>query len=337
MIRIGLIGYGQWGPNLARNIAQSRGASLDMVCDREAPRLAEAERTHPGLAVTTSWRELAADPAIDAVAIATPVESHAELALAALRAGKHVLVEKPLARTSTEAIRLIEAAEARGLVLMVDHTFVFSPAVRMIRELVATGVLGEPWYYDSVRVNLGLIRHDVNVLWDLAAHDLAILDELGQVEPCALQATGVAPEPGAPERLGYLTLRYASGFLAHIHASWLAPLKVRRTLLGGSRRIIVYDDLEPVEKVKVFDRGIESVPESSEPRYRIGDVWSPELESLEPLHAVLEHFVGCIAGGQRPRTDGAAGLRVVRLLEAASRSLAAGGAVIELEADRVPA
>ena len=331
MIRIGVIGYGQWGPNLARNLAAVAGCELAMICDLLPSRLATATQRHPGIPCTASWRDVIASADVDAVAIATPVRTHFELAAGALAAGKHVLVEKPITRSVAEAAELIELSERRGLVLMVDHTFVFSPPVRMMRELLASGVVGDSWYYDSTRANLGLIRHDVNVLWDLAAHDLAILDYLGYPAPHALSVTGLAPEPGEPDRLTFLTLHFPGGFLAHVTSSWLAPLKVRRITLAGSRRMLIYDDLEPLEKVKVYDRGIEYPEESADPRYRIGDVWSPELETTEPLRAMVEHFLECIAQHRRPLSGGREGLQVVRLLEASSRSLASGGRIIELD------
>ena len=255
--------------------------------------------------------------------------------MAALQAGKHVLVEKPIASNAAEASRLIDEAARRRLVLMVGHTFVYTGAVRKIRSLVQTGELGDIYYYDSVRINLGLFQHDVNVLWDLAVHDLSIMDYALSRQPAAVSATGLAHVTGRPEDIAYLTMFFEDKLIAHVHVSWLAPVKVRRTLLGGSRRMIVYDDLEVSEKVKVYDRGI-SVNPSPENTYqmlvgyRAGDMWAPKLEVMEALAHESAHFLTCVSTGQRPDTDGECGLRVVRLLEAATESMARQGALVTL-------
>lgn len=329
MISVGVIGWGYWGPNLGRNVAVSPRCRLAAVADHSADRLAAAGRAHPGVRLERSGETLLADPGVDAVIIATPVRSHFALALAALRAGKHVLLEKPLTQSSDEALELIEASERRGLVLMVDHTFVFSPPVRTIHGLLATGELGKPLFYDSVRVNLGLVRDDVNVLWDVATHDLGILDYLLPEAPAVIHATGLAPVRGGPEHLAYLTLTYPDGFLAHVHASWMSPVKIRRIVLGGDRRTLVYDDMAPAARVTVFENGAKPVP---------GDgTRLAETDRTEPLRAVVDHFADCIAGSARPITDGAAGLRVVRQLEAADRSLSEAGRIVELDREGAPA
>ena len=326
MIRIGVIGYGYWGPNLVRNFADRPNAQVTVVADLLPERLAEVQRRYPAVRVTADASDLIADPAVDAVVIATPVALHFELATAALRAGKHVLVEKPIASTSDEASRLIDEAARRRLVLMVDHTFIYTGAVRRMRELVANGELGDVYYYDSVRINLGLFQHDVDVLWDLAVHDLSIMDFILPQRPIRVSATGLAHVPGKPENIAYMTMFFDGPMIAHVHASWLAPVKVRRTLLGGSRRMIVFDDLEASEKIRVYDSGI-SVDPSPENvyqmlvGYRTGDMWAPKLAVSEALAVEAAHFVECVTDGTRPQSDGEAGLRVVRLLEAASASM----------------
>ena len=335
MIRVGVIGYGYWGPNLVRNFADQVDATVTIVCDRRSDRLAQAQRRYPGIRVTTDPADLIADPAVDAVAIATPVALHFELAMAALRAGKHVLVEKPIASTSDEAQQLIDEAARRRLVLMVDHTFVYTGAVQKMRELVVNGELGDINYYDSVRINLGLFQHDVDVLWDLAVHDLSIMDFVLPQQPVAVSATGLAHVPGRPANIAYMTMFFDGPLIAHVHASWLAPVKVRRTLLGGNRRMVLFDDLETSEKIKVYDSGISVDPNPENVYqmlvgYRTGDMWAPKLAVTEALHVEAKHFVECVTTGTAPQSDGEAGLRVVRLLEAASASLQQQGRPMDI-------
>jgi predicted dehydrogenase len=335
MIGVGIVGLGYWGPNLLRNFAEAAGVEVRVVCDLQADRLTAATARYPRVAATREARALLADPAVDAVAIATPVSTHYELALAALQAGKHVLVEKPLASSSAQALRLIEEAERRRLVLMVDHTFVYTGAVRKIASLVSSGELGDLYYYDSVRVNLGLFQHDVNVIWDLAVHDLSIMDHVLPFRPSAVSATGMSHVAGGHENIAYLTLFFENNLIAHIHVNWLAPVKIRRTLIGGSQRMIVYDDLEPSEKIKVYDKGItvNNNPESVYQMlvgYRAGDMWAPRLDAAEALKTEIAHFVDCIDRGVAPTTDAVSGLRVVRLVEAASESMGARGRLVEL-------
>jgi predicted dehydrogenase len=336
MIGVGLLGYGYWGPNLARNFAEATDARLAIVSDLNPARLALVARRHPGVAITQDAAAVLADPRVDAVVVATPVSTHFDLALRALRAGKHVLVEKPLAPTAAQAAQLVEEAARRGRVLMVDHTFVYTAAVQKIQALVEAGDLGDLYYYDSARVNLGLFQHDVNVLWDLAVHDVAIMDFVLPSRPCAVSATGASHVPGGPENIAYLTLFFAGSLIAHIHVNWLAPVKLRRTLIGGSRKMIVYDDLEPIEKLKIYDKGITLT--NGQERvyqllvgYRTGDMWAPHLDTAEALHTEVRHFLDCVASGRRPLTDGVVGLRVVQILEAASRSLAERGRPVSLE------
>jgi len=338
MLNVGVIGYGYWGPNLVRNFAELDCTQIVAVSDVRPERLAMAQRRHPGLRAAPDYHDLLHDPAIDAVAIATPVSSHYGLALEALRAGKHVLVEKPVTATTKQASHLISEAAERKLILMVDHTFVYTGAVRKIRELVAQAALGDLYYYDSVRINLGLFQSDVNVLWDLSAHDLSIMDYVLPWQPVAVSATGSGHVPGKPENIAYMTVFFANSLIAHIHVNWLAPVKIRRTLIGGSLKMIVYDDLEPSEKLKVYDRGItlNERTDSEQIRqllvsYRLGDMWSPQLDITEALRQEIVHFADCVQTGQVPITDGKAGRRVVRILEAATQSLAARGQLVTLE------
>jgi predicted dehydrogenase len=336
VIGVGIIGLGYWGPNLLRNFSGADGARVAAICDLRDDRLAAAAARHPGVAVMRDVGELLAHPAVDAVAIATPVSTHADIAMRALQAGKHVLVEKPMAASSEDARRLIDEAARRKRVLMVDHTFVYTGAVQKIASLVSSGDLGSIYYYDSVRVNLGLFQHDVNVIWDLAVHDLSIMDYVLRARPLAVSATGVSHVTGGHENIAYLTLFFEHQLIAHMHVNWLAPVKIRRTLIGGSQRMIVYDDLEPSEKIKVYDKGItvNSQPDSVYQMlvgYRAGDMSAPHLSGTEALKIEVAHFIDCIARGADPLTGGASGLRVVQIVEAASSSMAARGRPIEID------
>lgn len=334
MLRMGVIGYGYWGPNLVRNFYEIPSATVTMVSDLNEEQLARAQTRYPTLSTTTDFRELLNSPQVDAVAIATPVRTHFHLAEAALRAGKHVLVEKPMAMTSQECRILMDLAAQRNLVLQVDHTFVYTGAVRRMEELVRTGELGQVYYYDSTRVNLGLFQHDVNVIWDLAVHDLSIIEFIFKREPRAVSATGMSHVPGQPENIAYLTIFYDDDLIAHVNVNWLAPVKIRRTLIGGSRKMIVYDELEPSEKLKIYDKGI-TVEETEAVYnlligYRSGDMYAPRIDTIEALRAEALHFVDCVEHGKTPETDGQAGLRVVKVLEAATISIAQRGSVVEL-------
>lgn len=335
MINVAVIGYGYWGPNLLRNFADSPRVSVSAVSDFRERRLEAVSRRYPAVATTTDALEVIGNPGVDAIAIATPVESHYELALAAIRAGKHVLVEKPMTQSVEQARELVAEARSRGTVLMVDHTFVYTGAVRKIRELVDAGELGRIYYYDSSRINLGLFQHDVDVVWDLAVHDFAILDYILDEHPSAVAAHGIAHVDGRPENLAYVTLFFDSGAVAHINVNWLAPVKLRRTLIGGSNKMIVYDDLEPDEKIKIYDKGITASEDAGEIYrmrigYRVGDVWSPQLDRTEALRREIEHFVDCIENGTPVTTDGEMGLRVVEMLEAATASMRDHGRPVKL-------
>ncbi len=335
MLKLGVIGYGYWGPNLVRNFMEAPGSTVVSVCDLRPERLNQLVNRYPSIKTCTDTQELLSDPQIEAVAIATPVSTHFDLAIAALRANKHVLVEKPLAANSEQALQLIEEAAARKRVLMVDHTFVYTGAVRKIRELITDNQLGEIYYYDAVRVNLGLFQHDVNVIWDLAIHDLSIMDYVLPSRAVAVSATGISNIPGQPENVAYITLFFGNPQIAHVHVNWLTPVKVRHTLIGGSDKMILYDDLEPSEKVKIYDKGVR-VSQSPEDvyemlvSYRSGDMWAPRLDATEALHTEALHFIDCIQNNKQPETDGQAGLRLVRIVEAAERSLRARGELVQI-------
>lgn len=336
MINIGVIGYGYWGPNLVRNFLSQEGATVVAVCDVNEDRLRQIKSHYPNVATTTNHHDLLANKKIDAIAIATPVASHYSLALESLKAGKHIFVEKPLAATVDQAEKLVEMADKRKLCLHVDHTFIYTGAVRKIRELVKDNQLGKLYYYDSVRVNLGLFQSDVSVLWDLAVHDLSILDHILDETPYAVSVTGQNHVDGSPANIAFLTLLYESHFIAHLHVNWLAPVKLRRTLIGGSRKMIVYDDLEPSEKIKVYDKGI-TLNGNHESRYkamidyRAGDMWAPRLDNGEALKLGTDLFIRSIIHGDPSPSDGRAGLRVVRILEAGNRSLQDNGRPVRLD------
>ena len=333
MISVGVIGFGYWGPNLARNFDEASGSHLIAVSDLQEERLAQVRARYPLVTTATNYRDLIADTSIDAIAVATPLRSHFKLAMEALQAGKHVLIEKPFTENSQQAIQLIEEASRRNLVLMVDHTFVYTGAVRKIRELLGRNELGQLYYYDSVRVNLGLFQHDMSVIWDLAVHDLAIMDYLLPIQPSFVSATGMSHFSHGSEDIAYLTLFFKGDLIAHVHVNWLAPVKVRRTLIGASCKMIVYDDLEPSEKIKLYDKGI-AINGQEKYRvligYRTGDMWAPQVDLTEALRTEVDHFLHCIERSETPITGGEAGLRVVRLLEAATRSVTEQGRPVQV-------
>lgn len=334
MVGVAVIGYGYWGPNLVRNFHNTEGGRVVVVCDRDPSRLAPLPGLYTGVKTTTRTSEVFADPKVAAVAIATPVHTHYELALEALRAGKHVFVEKPLARTSEEVQHLMEEADRRNLVLMVDHTFLYTPAIQKIRQLIVDGGLGDIYYYNSMRASLGIFQSDVNVVWDLAVHDLSIIRYLLNEVPVAVSATAVSHVPNSPENMAHITLHFDSCCAAHISVNWLSPVKVRQTFIGARRKMVVYNDLETIEKVKIYDKGItlSGMPEQEQLRigYRTGDVWAPHLPATEALHAEAEHFISCVRTGETPLSDGASARDVVEILEAASLSIAARGAPMPL-------
>jgi predicted dehydrogenase len=330
-VKTGLIGYGYWGPNLARTLAEADGLELAAIADSRPERRALAARRHPWVRPCADADTLLDREDLDAVVIATPLATHYTLGRAAIERGKHVLVEKPLAGSRAEAEDLTARADARGVRLMVDHTFVYNSAVRKVRALIDSGELGGLLYLDSVRVNLGLFQQDSNVIWDLAAHDLAILDYLIGERPVAVSANGSALAGFKHENIAYIAVHYASGFLAHFHVNWLAPVKIRHMFVGGRQRMLVYDDMEPSEKVRVYDKGVDFDVQDEETRrqifisYRTGDMHAPRLDRREALWLVVAEFVAAIAGRRAPLTDGAAGIRVVTMLDAAERSLRSEG------------
>ncbi len=333
MIRVGVIGYGYWGPNIVRNLQGPDNIRVEMVCDKSPAALARVRKSYPGITTTTDACEVLRSPSVDAVAVITPVWTHYELAKAALENGKHVFVEKPFTSSAAQAEELIELAERKKLTIMVDHTFLFTGAVRKIRELVERGDLGDLYYYDSLRVNLGLFQHDVSVIWDLAPHDLSIMDHLIKKEPEAIVATGEKHLNGV-EDVAFMTVYFPQNMIAHINVNWLSPVKIRTTLIGGQKKMLVWNDLVADEKVRVYDKGVH-INETEGIRdvlvsYRTGDMWAPQIEQTEALRVELAYFADCIMNDKTPFNDGHAGLRVVRMLEAVDRSIRKRGELIRL-------
>jgi predicted dehydrogenase len=338
MLNVGLIGYGYWGPNLARNLSEADGIRLTMIADARPERRLAAERRHPGVKTCADDASLIGSGDVDAVVIATPLATHTPLAADAINRGKHVLVEKPLAASRKDADALADLAARRGVCLMVDHTFVYTGAVRKIRSLIDAGDLGELLYLDSVRVNLGLFQQDSNVIWDLAVHDLSVMDHLIDAKPVAVSADGAAVAGYDHENIAYITVHFDNGFLAHFHVNWLAPVKIRHMLIGGRQRMLVFNDMEPSEKVLVYDKGVDlnlNVQDDQARRqilvsYRTGDMYAPKLDRTEALAGVVTEFADAIAKKRKPLTDAAAGARVVSLLEAAEQSLRSEGRRVRL-------
>jgi predicted dehydrogenase len=336
VINIGIVGYGYWGPNLVRNFAELQDANVAAVADLDPKKLEIVKKRYPAAKTTTRFQDLLEDTTIDAVAISTPVNTHFELGMAVLKAGKHLWLEKPMAESSLQARKLIEEAEKRKLVLLVDHTFIYTGAIRKMAEIIKSGDLGRVYYYDSIRINLGLFQRDVNVISDLAVHDFAILDYLLGEHPVAVSASGTNHFPGTPENLAYISLFYDSGIIAHTNVSWLAPVKVRQILVGGSKKMITYDDLEPSEKIKVYDKGISFTDDPKQIMemrvgYRTGDMWAPKLAGTEALKLEGEHFVDCILNAKTPETDGRMGSRIVELIEAATASMRGKGETVYVQ------
>jgi predicted dehydrogenase len=333
MIRIGVVGYGYWGPNIVRNFHAATDARVTVVCDQRTESLKRAQQAFPGVDVTTEVDKVLTSPDVDAVAIVTPVWTHFDLAKAALENGKHVFVEKPFTATTAQAQELVELGAKKNLRIMVDHTFLFTGAVKKIRQLIEGEELGKLYYYDSTRVNLGLFQHDVNVIWDLAPHDLAIMDHLIRDQPTGIVATGASHLNGH-EDVAYITVYFQSNMVAHFNVNWLSPVKVRTTLIGGEKRMVVWNDVEADEKVKVYDRGVEITAREGVYNllvsYRSGDMWAPKVESIEALKAECQYFIECVKDGKDPFNDGVAGLKVVKMLEAADRSIKARGKLVTL-------
>ena len=335
MIGVGVLGAGYWGPKHIRNFQELPGARVTMVCDLDESRLAAVRHQHPGIHTTRAFHQLLSSPDVDAVVVATPVSTHASLAREALLAGKHVLVEKPIAGSSGEAEELIRLAKFSSRILMVGHTFLYNPAVRALRELVQTGELGQIYYAHAQRLNLGLFQLDANVMWDLAPHDLSILMYVLGTSPVAVGARGSAYVRSGIEDVAQLDVAFPNQVRAMIHVSWLDPNKVRRVTIVGSRKMAVYDDIQTLERVRVYDKGVEAPPHTDtfgefQLSYRYGDITIPHLSSIEPLRLQCEHFLECIRSGASPLSDGEQGLTVVRALEAAQSSLASGGLMTPL-------
>jgi predicted dehydrogenase len=333
MLKFGVVGYGYWGPNVVRNLDQLDETRVVAVCDKSPASRRRVQKEYPNVRVTGDSNELISCTEIDAIAVVTPVWTHYELAKAALEHGKHVFVEKPFTSNVAQAEELIDLAARKNLKIMVDHTFLFTGAVRKIKQVLQDGILGKLYYYDSTRVNLGLFQHDVNVIWDLAPHDLSIIDHLVQETPEAVVATGQTHLNGH-EDVAFITLYFSDKVIAHINVNWLSPVKVRTTLIGGEKKMLVWNDLEADEKIKIYDKGVHITSREGLYNllvsYRSGDMWAPQVEQIEALRTELAYFVRCIMNDEVPFNDGLAGLRVVKMLEAASESLRKRGSLVYL-------
>src|SRR5271165_6446438 len=333
MIRFGVIGYGYWGPNIVRNLRTLEGCQVASICDQTPAARKRIQAAHPGIPVHSDFHELVRSTDVDAIAVITPVWTHYELAKAALEHGKHVFVEKPFTSSTAQAEELVELAARKKLTIMVDHTFLFTGAVKKINELIESGVLGDLYYYDSLRVNLGLFQHDVSVIWDLAPHDLSIMDHIIKGEPEAIVATGECHLNGV-EDVAFMTIYFPNNVIAHINVNWLSPVKMRTTLVGGQKKMLVWNDLVADEKIRIYDKGVEIT--SGEGlrdilvSYRTGDMWAPQVPQVEALRVEAAYFVDCIMNNKTPFNDGHAGLRVVRMLEAAERSIQKRGELVRL-------
>jgi predicted dehydrogenase len=333
VVKFGVVGYGYWGPNVVRNLDRLDEADVVAVCDKSPAARRKVAKAYPDVLVTDDSRDIMSSPDIDAIAVVTPVWTHYELAKAALQNGKHIFVEKPFTTNAAQAEELIELATRKNLKIMVDHTFLFTGAVQKIKQLLQEGALGKLYYYDSTRVNLGLFQHDVNVVWDLAPHDLSIIDHLISQTPEAISATGQTHLNGH-EDVAFITLYFPDKVIAHINVNWLSPVKVRTTLIGGEKKMLVWNDLEADEKIKIYDKGVNIKTKEGLynllVHYRSGDMWAPQIEQVEALTRELSYFVECIAKDKKPMNDGEAGLRVVRMLEAANASIRKRGALVPL-------
>ena len=333
MIKVGIIGYGYWGPNIVRNFSSTEGSTVLSICDCDQMALRRAHLAYQNIPVTHDWDDILSSTEIDVVAVITPVSTHFELAKKALQNGKHVFVEKPFTATVAEAEELIALAEKKRLTIMVDHTFIFTGAVRKIKELVEEKILGDLYYYDSVRVNLGLFQPDVNVIWDLAPHDFAVMDYLLDERPVAVAACGKAHVNGQ-EDTAYVTAMFSNNLIAHFNVNWLSPVKVRTTLIGGEKKMLVWNDLEADEKIKIYDKGVDVKSKEADytmrVNYRSGDMYSPRVEQSEALKIETTYFLKCVKESKTPINDGRSGLRVVRMLEACSEYLRKKGREIVL-------
>jgi predicted dehydrogenase len=333
-MKVAVIGAGYWGPNLIRNFASLDEVEGVIACDRDSNRLAKMRKMFPGIETCSDENDAILNPEVAAVAIATPVSTHFDIARRAIEAGKHCFIEKPMTASVAEGEELIELATKKQVTLFVDHTFVYTGAVRKMKEIIESGRLGDIYYFDSVRINLGLFQHDVNVIWDLAPHDLSIMDFLLTEKPVAVSATGSCHIGNDLEDIAYLTLEFNNNLIAHFHVNWLAPMKIRKTLIGGTKSMIIYDDTETSEKVKVYDKGIDVTSRegvyNTLVQYRTGDMLSPKLDQEEALAVATRHFLECVINNKTPITDGHAGLNVVRVLEASAVSVKNRGRLVEL-------
>jgi predicted dehydrogenase len=334
MIKIGIIGYGYWGPNVVRNFLSTEGAQIISICDINKDALSKARKTYPKLKMVSNSSEILTSSEIDAVAIVTPVYTHFELAKKAIENGKHIFVEKPFTSSVAEAEELIELAEKKNVKIMVDHTFLFTGAVRKIKKLIEDGTLGNIYYFDSTRVNLGLFQHDINVIWDLAPHDLSIMDYVIQEKPSGITATGIEHFGRGLEDVAYITVFFDKDIIAHFNVNWLSPVKIRMTLIGGEKKMLVWNDLESDEKVKIYDRGVNVEDKKGIYEllvsYRSGDIWTPMVEETEALKLEAEYFIECIENNKTPINDGYAGLRVVKILEASDLSIKNNGKMVKI-------
>lgn len=334
MVRVGVVGFGYWGPNVVRNFNGISDCKVTAICDSQQSALKRAQKLYPSVSFVKDCREILLSPEIDAVVIVTPVSTHYELAKMALENGKHIFVEKPFTSSVEDAEELLELAEKKNLKIMVDHTFLFTGSVKKIKELIDTDVLGDLYYFDSMRVNLGLFQRDVNVIWDLAPHDLSIMDYLIDTEPTGVSATGMSHLGNNLENVAYVTVHFAGNVIAHINVNWLSPVKMRTTLIAGRKKMVVWNDLASDEKIRVYDKGIIAGDEEADYQqrvgYRSGDMWAPKVEQTEALKVEAEYFIDCILNNKTPFNDGYSGLRVVRMLKAIETSLRSGGEFVEL-------
>lgn len=335
MINIGVIGVGYWGPNLIRNFVANPDTNMRICCDLKDERLKYINSLYPAVTVTKNYLDIINNPGVDLIAVCTPVLTHYEVAKAALNAGKHVLIEKPMTATSRQAEELINLAERKNLRIFVDHTFIFTGAVRKIKEYIQKGELGEVYYFDSVRINLGLFQHDVNVLWDLAPHDVSIMHHLLANKPEYVVANGAAHFNSGLEDVAYLTVYFPNNLIAHIHTNWLSPVKIRQTLIAGSKKMVVWDDNQPSEKVRIYDKGVEMIQTPDQVynllvQYRTGDMFCPKIDGMEALTAEINHIVECLQQNKSAIADGKAGWIVVKILEAAQESIKNRGKEVKL-------
>ena len=335
-IKTAVLGYGYWGPNLVRNLNKLSGVSIESIVDLDEKKRKRVGEDFPSIQVSSNSDDIINNPNIDAIVVATPPSTHFDLAYKSLNSGKHVLIEKPIAQSSDDSMKLINLAKKNNLKLMVDHTFIYSGAVKQIKTILENNELGDLWYVDSVRINLGIVQKDVNVIWDLAPHDLSILEYIINAKPVSVSATGLSPNNyvGAPlEGIAYLAIKYDNGILAHLHLSWLAPVKLRRMMVGGSKKFLVYDHLDPEHQVKIYDKAISKTPEGD---YQIlserkeGDMYAPKIDQKEPLEEMVGHFIESISNNKTPISDGISGHNIVVIIEAAIRSMENGGAEINL-------